>query len=70
MIWITLIQEIVVDSAAQGLNGVLKSGDLSFQLTTVASPKSRLSLLLVLANTTITSAPATCRLHLIFIALV
>ena len=63
---VTMVQKVVVYSAVQGLNKGLESVDFCFQLLTVASPKSGLALLLVLANTAITSAPATCRLDLIF----
>jgi hypothetical protein len=63
---VTMVQKVVVYSAAQGLNKGLESVDFRFQLLTVASPKSRLALLLVLANTAITSTPATCRLNLVF----
>jgi hypothetical protein len=63
---VTMVQKVVVYSAAQGLNKGLESVDFRFQLLTVASPKSGLALLLVLANSAITSAPATCRLDLIF----
>jgi hypothetical protein len=63
---VTMVQKVVVYSAAQGLNKGLESVDFRFQLLTVASPKSGLALLLVLANTAIASAPATRRLDLIF----
>jgi hypothetical protein len=66
MIRVTLVRKVVVYSAAQGLNKGLESVDFRFQLLTVTSPKSRLSLLLVLTNTAIASAPATCRLDLVF----
>ena len=66
MIRVTLVRKVVVYSAAQGLNKGLESVDFRFQLLTVTSPKSRLSLSLVLTNTAIASAPATCRLDLVF----
>jgi len=66
MIRVTMVQKVVVYSAAEGLNKGLESVDFRFQLLTVASPKSGLALLLVLANAAITSAPATCRLDLVF----
>ena len=66
MIRVALVQKVVVYSAAQGLNKGLESVDFRFQLLTVTSPKSGLSLLLVLTNTAIASAPATCRLDLVF----
>jgi hypothetical protein len=61
-----MVRKVVVYSAAQGLNESLESVDFCFQLLTVASPKSGLALLLVLANTAIASTPTTCRLDLIF----
>jgi hypothetical protein len=66
MIRVTLVRKVVVYSAAQGLNKGLESVDFRFQLLTVTSPKSGLSLLLVLTNTAIASAPATRRLDLVF----
>jgi hypothetical protein len=61
-----MVQKVVVYSAAQGLNKGLKLVDFRFQLLTVTSPKSGLSLLFVLTDTAIASAPATCRLDLVF----
>ena len=66
MIRVTLVRKVVVYSAAQGLNRGLESVDFRFQLLTVTSPKPGLSLLLVLTNTAIASAPATRRLDLVF----
>jgi hypothetical protein len=66
MIRVTMVQKVVVYSAAQGLNKGLKLVDFRFQLLTVTSPKSGLSLLFVLTDTAIASAPATCRLNLVF----
>jgi hypothetical protein len=66
MIRVTMVQKVVVYSAAQGLNKGLKLVDFRFQLLTVTSPKSGLSLLFVLTDTAIASAPATCRLDLVF----
>jgi hypothetical protein len=66
MIRVAMVQKVVVYSAAQGLNKGLESVDFRFQLLTVASPKSRLAFLLILANAAIASTPATCRLDLIF----
>jgi hypothetical protein len=59
-------EEVVVHSAAQGFNNRLETINLRFQLATVASPKPRLPLCLVLANTAISSAPATGWLNLVF----
>jgi hypothetical protein len=66
MIRVTMVQKVVVYSVAQGLNKGLKLVDFRFQLLTVTSPKSGLSLLFVLTDTAIASAPATCRLDLVF----
>jgi hypothetical protein len=66
MIRVTMVQKVVVYSAAQGLNKGLKLVDFRFQLLTVTSPESGLSLLFVLTDTAIASAPATCRLDLVF----
>lgn len=66
MIRVTMVQKVVVYSAAQGLNKGLKLVDFRFQLLTVTSPKSGLPLLFVLTDTAIASAPATCRLDLVF----
>lgn len=66
MIRVTMVQKVVVYPAAQGLNKGLKLVDFRFKLLTVTSPKSGLSLLFVLTDTAIASAPATCRLDLVF----
>ena len=66
MIRVTMVQKVVVYSVAQGLNKGLELVDFRFQLLTITSPKSGLSLLLVLTNTAIASAPAARRLDLVF----
>ena len=66
MIRVMMVQKVVVYSAAQGLNKGLEAVDFRFQLLTVTSPQSGLSLLLVLTNTAIAGAPATRRLDLVF----
>jgi hypothetical protein len=66
MIRVALVQKVVVYPATQSLNKGLESVDFRFQLLTITSPKPRLSLLLVLTNTAIASAPATCRFDLVF----